>query len=94
MEKETPFEQPTLLSRIKEILEKREEEIEELRKAKKELEEKIKERTKELEEKLEELERFQIFTVGRELKMVELKKEIERLKEESEKAKSRNFKQN
>jgi len=45
-------------------------------------EEIIKERTKELQEKLEELEKFQKLSIGRELKMVELKKEIERLKEE------------
>ena len=36
-------------------------------------------RTKELE-RLAELERFQRLTVGRELKMIELKKEIEELK--------------
>ena len=29
---------------------------------------------------MEELEKFKKFTVGRELKMIELKKEIERLK--------------
>ena len=63
MEKEIPFEQPTLLSRTKEILKKREEEIEELKKLKKELEEiknvleeKVKERTKELEQKYTQLE--------------------------------------
>lgn len=44
-----------------------------------ELEEKVKKRTVELKERVEELERFQKITVGRELKMVELKKEIERL---------------
>jgi PAS domain S-box-containing protein len=46
------------------------------------LEEKVREKTKELQEKLEELEKFQKITVERELKMVELKKEIEKLKEE------------
>jgi PAS domain S-box-containing protein len=43
-------------------------------------------RTKELE-RLAELERFQTLTVGRELKMIELKKEIEELKKENEELK-------
>ncbi len=47
------------------------------------LEQEIKERTKELEGKVGELERFQRLAVGRELKMIELKKEIENLKEKS-----------
>jgi hypothetical protein len=38
-------------------------------------------RTRELE-RLAELERFQKLTVGRELKMIELKKEVEELKRE------------
>ena len=42
-------------------------------------------RTKELE-RLAELERFQRLTVGRELKMIELKKEIEELKRAAERA--------
>ena len=42
-------------------------------------EEIIKERTKELQEKIEELEKFQKIAVGRELKMIELKKKIEEL---------------
>jgi PAS domain S-box-containing protein len=56
------------------------------------LEEKVKEKTKELQEKLEELERFQKFAVGRELKMVELKKEVEELKEELSRKKGRKIK--
>ncbi len=44
------------------------------------LEQTVVERTKEMKEKMEELEKFKKFTVGRELKMIELKKEIERLK--------------
>ena len=53
------------------------------------LEEKVKERTKELQERVDELERFHKLTVGRELKMVELKEEIEKLKKELEKFKGR-----
>ncbi len=49
------------------------------------LEEKVKERTKELQERLDELEKFHRLTVGRELKMVELKEEIKKLREELEK---------
>ncbi len=44
------------------------------------LEDKVKERTKELQERVNELERFHRLTVGRELKMIELKQEIKRLK--------------
>ncbi len=47
------------------------------------LDEKVKERTKELQNRVDELERFHKLTIGRELKMVELKREIERLKGES-----------
>jgi len=53
--------------------------------SRKELEEKIKEAIEELQKKVEELEKFHRLTVGRELKMIELKKEIERLKEELKK---------
>lgn len=44
-------------------------------------EETIKERVREIKERAEELERFQKLAVGRELKMIELKKEIRKLKE-------------
>ena len=44
------------------------------------LEEKVQQRTKELEQELKKLEKFQRITVGRELKMIELKKEIKKLK--------------
>ncbi len=43
-------------------------------------EEIIKARTKEVQGKLEDMERFQKLAVGRELKMIELKKEMENLK--------------
>lgn len=46
------------------------------------LEDRIKERTKELEERLKELEKFHRLTVARELKMIELKRETEKLKTE------------
>lgn len=51
------------------------------------LEEKVRERTKELQDRLRELEKFHQLTIGRELKMVELKKEIKRLEKELEKYK-------
>lgn len=49
------------------------------------LEKRVQERTKELQEKVEELEKFYRVTVGRELKMVELKEEIKKLKKKAEK---------
>jgi len=63
--------------------------INELREAKTGLEEKVKERTKEIQERVVELEKFNKLAVGRELKMIELKKEIEKLKEKLEKTKGR-----
>ena len=50
---------------------------EELEKLNQTLEEKVKERTTDLRKKINDLEKFQKLTVGRELKMIELKKEIE-----------------
>lgn len=47
----------------------------------KELEEKVLERTKELGERLDELEKVNRFMVGRELKMVELKKTVKDLQD-------------
>ena len=46
------------------------------------LEKQVQEKTEELQKKIEDLHKFHRLTVGRELKMVELKKEIEELKEE------------
>lgn len=46
------------------------------------LDEQVKQRTKELQEKINELEKFQRLTIGREIRMIELKKEIKKLKKE------------
>ena len=54
------------------------------------LDEKVKERTVELQKRVNELERFHKVTVGRELKMIELKKELKKIKEE-EKIKGRSI---
>ncbi len=51
------------------------------------LDEKVKERTKELQERIKELEKFHRLTVGREMKMVELKNKIKKLEEELKKYK-------
>jgi len=48
------------------------------------LEEKVKERTRQLQGRIEELEKFHKLTIGRELRMAELKKEIRKLKTELE----------
>lgn len=52
-------------------------------------EETIEKRTKEIKERMEELERFHRLAVGRELKMIEMKKELQRLKEGSRKRKEK-----
>jgi len=52
-------------------------ELEELARS---LESKVKGRTKELEKRLSELEKFHKLIVGRELKMIDLKKELAKLK--------------
>lgn len=57
--------------------------INELKKLQEELEKKVEERTKELQKRIEELEKFQKAAVARELKMIELKKEIEKLTKET-----------
>ena len=60
----------------------RTQELEELTKT---LDQKVKERTGELQERINQLERFGKLTIGRELRMAELKKEIEELKEKLKK---------
>ena len=62
---------------LKERVDKRTTELKEVNNN---LEKTIKERTEKLREKMEELEKFNKATVDRELKMVELKKEIESLR--------------
>lgn len=62
----------------------------ELRELNESLEEQVEERTRELKEKIKELERFNKLAVGRELKMIELKKEIEKLKKTKD-AKNKNL---
>ncbi len=61
----------------------------ELKELSESLERQVKARTKELQEKIEQLEKFNKLAVGRELKMVELKKEIKSLKKEIENLKTK-----
>jgi nitrate/nitrite-specific signal transduction histidine kinase len=61
---------------------------EQLEQMNKELEEKVKERTKELQKRVEELEKFHRLTVGRELKMREMKLKMEEMEKEIERLKS------
>lgn len=56
----------------------------ELEELTKNLEGRVQERTQELQKRVDELERFHKLTVGRELKMIELKKEIGKLKKKYE----------
>ena len=52
-----------------------------IQKEKEKLEETVSEKTRELQEKVSELEKMNAFMVGRELKMLELKKEIDELRQ-------------
>lgn len=62
----------------------RTQELEDLTKS---LNEQVKERTKDLQKRIEELEKFNKLTVGRELQMIALKEEVERLEKELKKEK-------
>jgi HAMP domain-containing protein len=57
----------------------------ELRELTNNLDEQVKEKTKNLQERINELEKFHTLTIGRELKMIELKQEIAELKEKLQK---------
>lgn len=57
----------------------------ELRELNETLEDKVKERTKELRERVNELEKFHRLTLGRELKMIDLKKKIRELEKKGRK---------
>ncbi|MCD5396407.1 MAG: hypothetical protein LR000_01965 [Candidatus Pacebacteria bacterium] len=74
------------LQKQKEVLEKEvAQRTRELQDLNERLEEEIKKRTKELQEKIAELEQINKLAVGRELKMVEMKEEIQRLRQELKK---------
>lgn len=64
--------------------------VEALIEVKKNLEREVQKRTRELQNKVEELEKFNKIAIGRELKMVALKKEAERLKKDLVKNKQLN----
>lgn len=74
------FEKRRELEEAKSVLEvkvkSRTRELEELARG---LDQKVKERTQQLQQRINQLERFQQLTIGRELKMVELKKKIKEL---------------
>ncbi len=80
------------LKEAKEILEiKVKARTKELEEINAKLEEIVERRTRELKNQIEELEKFHRAVVGRELKMIELKQEIKKLKEELEACKNRQF---
>lgn len=62
----------------------------ELRELNQKLEDRVQKRTQELRKRVNELERFHRLTVGREMKMIELKDKIKELKEKLEKYKEGN----
>lgn len=64
--------------------------ITEIKKFREELEKRVEEKTRALHEKIEELESFNRFVVGRELKMAELKERIHELEERLKKYEDQN----
>lgn len=82
IQKETELEEAKIVLEIK--VKARTQEIEQ---EKVSLEQRVQERTKALQNKINELEKFQGLSVGRELKMVELKEGMELLRKELEKIK-------
>jgi methyl-accepting chemotaxis protein len=70
----------------KEVLEEKvKKRTEEIAKLNETLEEKVKKRTIELEKKIKELEKFHRLTIGRELRMIEMKKEMKKIEEKIKK---------
>lgn len=67
---------------LEKTINERTRELEELTK---ELEKKVEQRTSDLTEKVQELEKFQKLTVGRELRMIELKKQLNQLQKKVKK---------
>jgi len=54
------------------------------------LEKQVGEKTKELQDRIDELERFHKLTVGRELKMIEIKREMKKIEKTISKTKEKN----
>ncbi|MFH1643290.1 MAG: hypothetical protein ABH967_01475 [Patescibacteria group bacterium] len=80
----TKLELEELQSALEIRIKARTKELEELTQS---LDQKVVQRTNELQERINELERFHELTVGRELKMIELKEEIKKLNNQLKKAK-------
>ncbi|MDP2926638.1 MAG: HAMP domain-containing protein [bacterium] len=72
-----------LFSSLNVMAEKLKDRTEALKREREGLAEKVAQKTKELQEKVDDLEKFNKLTIGREIKMVELKKEIDKLKQTS-----------
>jgi len=73
-----------LFSSLNVMAEKLKDRTEALKREREGLAEKVAQKTKELQEKVDDLEKFNKLTIGREIKMVELKKEIDKLKQVSQ----------